>query len=51
VLDHLIISMNTGDVYSFASANEVRERKKRARLGREFDRSIDLGLRRTSRRH
>jgi DNA repair protein RadC len=51
VLDHLIISMNTQDVYSFASANEVRERKKRARLGREFDRAIALGLRRTSRRH
>ena len=51
VLDHLIISMNTQDVYSFAGANEVRERKKRARLGLEFDRAIDLGLRRTSRRH
>jgi len=51
VLDHLLISMSTRDVYSFAGANEVRERKKRARLGLEFDRAIDLGLRRTSRRH
>jgi DNA repair protein RadC len=51
VLDHLIISMNTRDVYSFAGANEVRERKKRARLDLEFDRAIDLGMRRTSRRH
>jgi DNA repair protein RadC len=43
VLDHLIISMSTRDVYSFACANEVRERKKRARLGREFDRAIAAG--------
>ena len=50
VLDHLIISMNTRDVYSFAGANEVRERKKRARLDLEFDRAMGV-KRRTSRRH
>jgi RadC-like JAB domain len=48
VLDHLIISMSTRDVYSFADANEVRERKRRARSEREFDRAIALGLRRTA---
>ena len=51
VLDHLIISMKTRDVYSFAGANEARARKRRTRSEREFDRAIALGLRRTSRRH
>jgi DNA repair protein RadC len=46
VLDHLILSMNTRDVYWFACANEARARKKRARLGQEFDRAIDLRLKR-----
>jgi hypothetical protein len=48
VIDHLIINMSTRDVYSFADANEVRERKRRARSEREFDRAIALGLRRTA---
>ena len=48
VLDHLIISMSTRDVHSFALANEARVHRKHARLGREFDRAIDLGLGRTS---
>ena len=43
VLDHLIISMSTRGVYSFACANEARARRKRARLGREFDRAIAAG--------
>ena len=51
VVDHLIISMSTRDVYSFAGANEARARKRRTRSEREFDRAIALGLRRTSRRH